>query len=159
MNPDLRAFADELEKRAAAGAARRIFLTETEADEVEAELRRLEADPTVSKNRLRLFMQTPMSCGHSTGCLLTCDRPPFGCVECNFAEDKPDLAHVTALLLRGCLARRESTEHWELCDDCRNMISNQQLCAEGRELAGTASYAEREALQAASELAERQGKE
>jgi len=58
-------------------------LTEQQANEIEAEMRRLEDDDKVTKRELRLFMQSLMPCGHSTGSLLTCDSPPFGCVECN----------------------------------------------------------------------------
>ena len=65
----------------------RARLTERQADEVEAELRRLEADPAVSKAQLRLFLQCPMPCGHAAGNLLTCPNPPFGCVVCNSERD------------------------------------------------------------------------
>lgn len=58
-------------------------LTLEQANAIEEELRRLEADPTVTKTEMRLFLQSPMPCGHATGCLLTCPSPPFGCVECN----------------------------------------------------------------------------
>lgn len=57
-------------------------LTRAQADEVEAELRRLESDPETSKRALRLFLQSPMPCGHATGNLLTCADPPYGCVIC-----------------------------------------------------------------------------
>ena len=57
-------------------------LSEEQADQVEAEMRRLEADPEVSKRALRLYMQSPMPCGHAVGNLLTCDKPPIGCVIC-----------------------------------------------------------------------------
>jgi hypothetical protein len=60
-----------------------LALTEQQAKQVEAELRRLEADPLVTKTELRLFLQSPMPCGHAVGNLLTCDSPPFGCVICN----------------------------------------------------------------------------
>lgn len=59
------------------------MLTEEEADKYEKEMRRLEADPKVTKHELRLFMQLPMSCGHAVGNLLTCPNPPSGCVICN----------------------------------------------------------------------------
>ena len=52
------------------------------ADAIEAELRRLEIDPTVTKEELRLFLQSPMGCGHAVGNLLTCPDPPFGCCVC-----------------------------------------------------------------------------
>lgn len=58
------------------------MLTEEQADDIEDEMRRLENDPAVSKRELRLFMQHHMPCGHSTGNLLTCSDPPFGCVIC-----------------------------------------------------------------------------
>lgn len=66
-------------------------LTREQADAVEAEMRRLESDPAVTKRALRLFMQLPMPCGHAAGNLLTCPDPPFGCVVCNTAppEDEP----------------------------------------------------------------------
>lgn len=57
-------------------------LTMKQAEEIEDEMRRLEADPAVTKNEMRLFMQTPMPCGHATGNLLTCPTPPLGCVIC-----------------------------------------------------------------------------
>lgn len=53
-----------------------------QADTIEAEMRRLENDPTVDKHALRLFMQSPMPCGHAVGNLLTCPDPPFGCAVC-----------------------------------------------------------------------------
>ena len=69
-------------------AMTRKSLTEEQADAVEAELRHLEADPSVSKTELRLFLQHPMPCGHAAGNLLACPDPPFGCVICN-AEVAP----------------------------------------------------------------------
>lgn len=57
-------------------------LTKKQADIIEEKMRQLETDPTVSKRELRLFMQLPMPCGHATGNLLTCDKPPSGCVKC-----------------------------------------------------------------------------
>lgn len=57
-------------------------LTKAQADEIEDEMRRLEADPSVDKHAMRLFMQHQMPCGHSVGSLLTCPDPPFGCVIC-----------------------------------------------------------------------------
>ena len=57
-------------------------LTLRQAEWWEDEMRRLEADPTVTKHALRLFMQGPMECGHAVGNLLTCPTPPFGCVIC-----------------------------------------------------------------------------
>lgn len=65
-------------------------LTEHQADEIEAEMRRLEKDPSVTKTELRLFMQLPMPCGHATGNLLTCSEPPFGCVICNSERICPE---------------------------------------------------------------------
>lgn len=61
-------------------------LTKTQADRIEAEMRRLEADLTVDKHTLRLFMQDAMPCGHAAGNLLTCDLPPFGCLICGPIE-------------------------------------------------------------------------
>ena len=58
-------------------------LTQNEAETIEAEMRKMEGDPQVSKHELRLFMQHPMSCGHAAGNLLTCNDPPYGCVICN----------------------------------------------------------------------------
>ncbi len=63
-------------------------LTEGQADEIEAEMRRLETDPSVSKHALRLYMESPMPCGHAAGNLLTCDRPPIGCVICGEPESR-----------------------------------------------------------------------
>lgn len=57
-------------------------LTLQQAEELEIEMRRLEETPAVSKRALRLFMQTPMPCGHAVGNLLTCPDPPSGCVIC-----------------------------------------------------------------------------
>lgn len=70
------------EKRGKKGQKMGNRLTKTQADIIEEEMRRLETDPTVSKRELRLFMQLPMPCGHATGNLLTCDKPPSGCVKC-----------------------------------------------------------------------------
>ena len=61
---------------------KRFKLTNEQADEIEAEMRRLESDPTISKTELRLFLQFPMPCGHAAGNLLTCSEPPYGCVIC-----------------------------------------------------------------------------
>jgi len=66
-------------------------LTEAQADEIEAEMRRLEVAPSVTKRALRLFMQAPMPCGHAAGNLLTCDRPPIGCVICGEPRLYPDM--------------------------------------------------------------------
>lgn len=63
-------------------------LTMAQAEQVEAEMRALEADPAVDKHALRLFMQFPMPCGHAAGNLLTCDSPPFGCVICGEPESE-----------------------------------------------------------------------
>jgi len=65
---------------------RALKLTLQEAEEAETEMRRLENDPQVGKHELRLFMQSPMPCGHAVGNLLTCDAPPFGCVICGAPE-------------------------------------------------------------------------
>lgn len=62
-------------------------LTLYQADEIEVEIHRMEADPSVTKTALRLFMQLPMPCGHAVGNLLTCDTPPNGCVICG----EPDI--------------------------------------------------------------------
>jgi len=58
-------------------------LNEEQADAIEAEMRQMELDPSISKTEMRLFMQSCMPCGHAVGNLLTCDQPPFGCVICN----------------------------------------------------------------------------
>lgn len=63
-----------------------IKLTEDRANKWEDEMRRLENDTTVSKEELRLFMQTQMECGHAVGNLLTCSDPPWGCVICNLQK-------------------------------------------------------------------------
>lgn len=57
-------------------------LSVADADAIEAEMRALEANPGTTPHQMRLFMQHPMPCGHATGNLLTCDRPPFGCNAC-----------------------------------------------------------------------------
>ena len=57
-------------------------LSANEVNAIEAEMRRLENDPSTDKHALRLFMQWPMPCGHTVGNLMTCDDPPFGCVQC-----------------------------------------------------------------------------
>lgn len=57
-------------------------LTQEQADEIEAEMRRMEADAAVDKRAIRLFMQSPMPCGHCVGDLMTCLDPPFGCASC-----------------------------------------------------------------------------
>ena len=57
-------------------------LTPEQAEAIEAEIRRAEADPSVDKHALRLLMQSAMPCGHSYGELMTCDSPPFGCAAC-----------------------------------------------------------------------------
>ena len=61
-------------------------LTQKQADEIEAEMRLLESNPATTIVQMRLFMQSPMPCGHAVGNLLTCDRPPFGCVICGEAN-------------------------------------------------------------------------
>jgi hypothetical protein len=57
-------------------------LTLKQAEDIEKEMRELEAHPSVSKHAFRLFMQSLMPCGHAVGNLLTCSDPPFGCVIC-----------------------------------------------------------------------------
>ncbi len=57
-------------------------LSAEQIEAIESEMRRLETDPNVDKHALRLFMQSPMPCGHSVGELMTCDKPPFGCAAC-----------------------------------------------------------------------------
>lgn len=59
------------------------ILTKEQANIIEAEMRYLETNSSISKIQLRLFMQSCMPCGHAVGNLLTCDMPPFGCVICN----------------------------------------------------------------------------
>jgi len=58
-------------------------LSKKQANLIEKEMRRLENSKSVSKRELRLYMQLPMPCGHAVGNLLTCDKPPWGCVICN----------------------------------------------------------------------------
>ncbi len=65
------------------GMEERSPLIKAQADQIEAEIRRLEADTSVGKQELRLFMQTLMPCGHAVGDLLTCPDEPWGCVQCN----------------------------------------------------------------------------
>lgn len=62
-------------------------MTPKQANEIEDELRRLIADPNVSKDALRLFLQHPMPCGHAAGNLLTCSAPPCGCVICGESDE------------------------------------------------------------------------
>jgi hypothetical protein len=69
-------------------------LTEAQASEVEDEMRQLLANPCVTKDAIRLFMQHPMPCGHAAGNLLMCDSPPFGCVICNDAPLFVDVARA-----------------------------------------------------------------
>ncbi|MDO8957713.1 MAG: hypothetical protein Q7W38_12810 [Deltaproteobacteria bacterium] len=57
-------------------------LTLKQAEDIEAEMRQLEADPEITKHGLRLYMQSIMPCGHAVGNLLTCSDPPYGCVIC-----------------------------------------------------------------------------
>ena len=64
------------------------MLTRLQADKIEAELKHLEADPTIGKTELRLFLQSCMPCGHAVGNLLTCPEPPYGCVICGEPCDK-----------------------------------------------------------------------
>lgn len=61
-------------------------LTLAQAEEIEEEMRCVEADPAMDKHALRLFMQSPMPCGHAVGNLLTCPDPPYGCVICGEPE-------------------------------------------------------------------------
>lgn len=63
-------------------------LSETQAGAVEDEMRRMEADPSVDKHALRLFMQSAMPCGHAVGNLLTCPTPPYGCVLCGQMDER-----------------------------------------------------------------------
>ena len=67
-------------------------ITLDEANAIEAEIRRAEADPAVDKHALRLLMQSTMPCGHSYGDLMMCDAPPFGCAACaaRVAPPAPD---------------------------------------------------------------------
>ncbi len=58
------------------------MLTKLQSIEIENEIRRLEADPFVTKEELRLFLQHSMPCGHAAGNLLTCSELPYGCVIC-----------------------------------------------------------------------------
>lgn len=62
-------------------------LTMKQAEGIEDQMRAIEADPALDKRAMRLFMQDKMPCGHYMGALLTCDSPPFGCVECGEPDD------------------------------------------------------------------------
>lgn len=59
------------------------------AEAIEAELRRLEADPAVSKRAFRLYLQSPMPCGHAVADLLMCPDPPTGCAVCSGVSSTP----------------------------------------------------------------------
>jgi len=74
-------------------------LTLKQAIAAEKEMRRLEADPKVTKRELRLYMQSSMPCGHAVGNLLTCDGPPNGCVMCLTAR-RGTMPNVGAFILR-----------------------------------------------------------
>lgn len=54
-----------------------------QVDVVEGKIRQLENDANVTKEQMRIFMQSPMPCGHAVGNLMTCATPPWGCVVCN----------------------------------------------------------------------------
>lgn len=62
-------------------------LTMAQAEELEAKMRAIEADPELGKRAMRLFMQDRMPCGHWMSALLTCPDPPFGCVDCGEPEE------------------------------------------------------------------------
>ena len=68
-----------------------MVLTKDQAIAAEDEMRRMESDPVVTKQELRLFMQSLMPCGHIHANLLTCPDPPYGCAAC-IATRKPDTA-------------------------------------------------------------------
>ncbi len=57
-------------------------MSREQANTLKAEVRRMEADPSVGKHGFRLYLQSSMPCGHLLANLLMCDRPPFGCLEC-----------------------------------------------------------------------------
>jgi len=63
-------------------------LTKQQADEIEDEMRQLEANPETTIHQMRLFMQCPMPCGHAIGNLLTCPDLPYGCVICGEPDEK-----------------------------------------------------------------------
>lgn len=67
---------------------------EGQYNKIEEELRNLENNPEVSKQQLRLFLQSTMFCGHAVGNLLTCDNPPFGCVICNDVMKKEHIKNT-----------------------------------------------------------------
>ncbi len=69
------------------GRLRERKLTRKQADEIEAETRRLEANPTVDKHAFRLYLESPMPCGHPVANLLMCEDPPYGCVICGPPEE------------------------------------------------------------------------
>ncbi len=62
-------------------------LNMAEARAIKKELQTKEADNSVSKEELRLYLQGLMPCGHAVGNLLTCPDPPSGCVICGEPED------------------------------------------------------------------------
>lgn len=62
-------------------------LTKSQADEVESEMRALEANPIIDSRAMRVFMQSSMPCGHAVGNLLTCADPPYGCVVCGEPDE------------------------------------------------------------------------
>jgi len=123
-------------------ARHRPVLTVEQADAIEAEIRRAEADPAIDKHALRMLMQSTMPCGHAYGELMTCDSPPFGCAACLAATDPEALARLMAALelaatrleiltdrMRGC---HEITGRHELLSEA------EAFCTEARAaLAGT----------------------
>ena len=60
----------------------RVKLTKAQADEIEAEIRKVEANRDTTVTQMRLLMQSPMPCGHAYANLLICPDPPYGCVIC-----------------------------------------------------------------------------
>lgn len=90
-------------------------LSEKNAEAIEAEMRRMEADPSTTLRAMRLFMQAPMPCGHATGNLLTCPTPPFGCVVCNdehrLLEAPPNYVAVLKFNAERAMAKCELGPH------------------------------------------------
>jgi hypothetical protein len=100
-------------------AAKRERLTAKQADEIEAEMRRMESNANVTKTALRLFMQSLMPCGHPVGALLTCADPPYGCVLCGEPEPAP--------------APTERGPYWVVCQEADRLhptLTAAEKCAQ-----------------------------
>lgn len=120
-----------LRKEASAPTKTRVTLSKEKADAVEAEMRRLESDPAAGKHELRLFMQSLMPCGHVVGNLLTCDAPPFGCLECN-ARDEMEVAGIAVPSCQSALAETGEAASFEMSEE-----EKKQALAVTEELDGT----------------------